>query len=69
MDADLFEYEMKKKGYRTPSMRAKALDLSLSAYYRRVNNTIECTREDIEATAVILGWDVTKRIFFGEEVS
>ena len=69
MDADLFEYEMKKKGYRTPTMRAKALDLSLSAYYRRVKNTIECTREDIEATAAILGWDVTKRIFFGEEVS
>lgn len=69
MDADLFEYEMKKKGYRTPKMRAKALDLSLSAYYRRVKNTIECTREDIEATATILGWDVTKRIFFGDEVS
>lgn len=69
MDADLFEYEMKKKGYRTPKMRAKALDISLSAYYRRVSNTIECTREDIEATAAILGWDATKRIFFGEEVS
>ena len=69
MDADLFEYEMKKKGYRTPTMRAKALNLSLSAYYRRVKNTIECTREDIEATAAILGWDTTKRIFFGDEVS
>lgn len=69
MDADLFEYEMKKKGYRTPTMRAKALDISLSAYYRRVKNTIECTREDIEATAAILGWDITKRIFFGDEVS
>lgn len=69
MDADMFEYEMKKKGYRTPKMRADALGLSLSAYYRRVGNAIECTREDIEATAGILGWDVTKRIFFGEEVS
>ena len=65
MDADLFEYEMKKKGYRTPKMRANALDISLSAYYRRVRNVIECTREDIEATAAILGWDVTRRIFFG----
>ena len=69
MDADLFEYEMKKKGYRTPEMRAKALGISLSAYYRRVGNTVECTREEIEASAAILGWDVAKRIFFGNEVS
>ena len=69
MDADLFEYEMKKKGYRTPEMRAEALGISLSAYYRRVRNTVECTREDIEASAAILGWDVAKRIFFGDEVS
>ena len=69
MDADLFEYEMKKKGYRTPEMRAEALGISLSAYYRRVRNTVECTREDIEASAAILGWDVAKRIFFSNEVS
>ena len=65
MDADLFDYEMKKKGYRTPKEKADALGLSLSAYYRRVSNAIECTREDIAATADILGWDVTQRIFFG----
>ena len=69
MDADLFEYEMKKKGYRTPKNRADALGISLSAYYRRVKNTIECTREDIETTAEILGWEITKRIFFSEKVS
>lgn len=66
MNADLFEYEMKKKGYRTPEMRAKALGISLSAYYRRVGNAVECTREDIETTAAILGWDVTMRIFFNQ---
>ena len=65
MDVDLFEYEMKKKGYRTAASRAKALNLSLSAYYRRMANIIECSREDIELTAGILGWDITKRIFFG----
>ena len=66
MDKDLFEYEMKKKGYRTASSRAKALGLSLSAYYRRMSNSIECSREDIETTASILGWDIAKRIFFGD---
>lgn len=69
MDADLFEYEMKTKGYRTPQSRADALGISLSAYYRRVRNAIECTREDIETIAAILGWDVAKRIFFSNEVS
>ena len=66
MDADLFEYEMKRKGYRTPKQRAEALELSLSAYYRRVRNRIECTREDIEKVASLLGWDTAKRIFFGD---
>ena len=69
MDVNLFEYEMKKKGYRTSKQRADALEMSLSAYYRRVRNSIECTREDIEKVATLLGWDVAKRIFFGEEVS
>ena len=69
MDADLFVYEMKKKGYRSPKQRAEALDISLSAYYRRVRNSIECTREDIEKVASLLGWEVARRIFFGDEVS
>ena len=69
MDADLFEYEMKKKGYRTAKQRAEALGISLSAYYRRVRNIIECTREDIDKVASLLGWDVARRIFFGDEVS
>ena len=69
MDADLFEYEMKKKGYRTPKQRAEVLQISLSAYYRRVRNSIECTREDIEKVASVLGWDIARRIFFGGEVS
>ena len=69
MDADLFEYEMKKKGYRTTKQRAEALGISLSAYYRRVRNIIECTREDIDKVASLLGWDVARRIFFGDKVS
>ena len=69
MDADLFEYLMKKEGYRTPKQRADAMEISLSAYYRRVRNNIECTREDIEKVASLLGWNAAKRIFFGDEVS
>ena len=69
MDADLFEYEMRKRGYRTSKQRAEVLGISLSAYYRRVKNNIECTKDDIEKVASLLGWNVTKRIFFGDEVS
>ena len=69
MDTDLFVYEMKRKGYRTSSQRAGVLQMSLSAYYRRVRNSTECTREDIEKVASLLGWEVAKRIFFGDEVS
>ena len=69
MDKDLFEYEMKKVGYRTPNDRAKAWGLSLSAYYRRISNDCECTQEEISRIADLLGWDVTKAIFFNEKVS
>lgn len=69
MDKDLFEYEMKKLGYRTPEQRADALGWSISAYYRRVSNTIECSKEDIEKVAALLGWDVAHRIFFDRKVS
>lgn len=69
MDVDLFEYEMKKKGYRTVTDRANAMGWSLSAYYRRMSNSIECTKADIETAAGILGWDITHRIFFANEVS
>lgn len=69
MDSDLFEYEMKKKGYRTPEMRAAALGISLSAYYRRVGNVVECTRSEINEVASILGWEAAKAIFFDNKVS
>jgi hypothetical protein len=69
MDKDLFEYEMKKAGYRTPEQRAKALNLSLSAYYRRVNGECECSKEEIGRVAELVGWDAAKRIFFDNEVS
>lgn len=69
MDKDLFEYEMKKKGYKTPIMRAEAMGWKLSAYYRRVGNEVECTQSDISKAADLLGWDVARRIFFAGEVS
>ena len=60
---------MRKKGYRTSKQRAEALGISLSAYYRRVKNNIECTKDEIEKVASLLGWDVAKHIFFGNKVS
>ena len=64
MDKDLFEYEMKKAGYRTPESRAEALGISLSAYYRRTSGECECTKAEIGRVAEILGWDMAHRIFF-----
>ena len=64
MDKDLFEYEMKKAGYRTPEQRAEALGISISAYYRRLNNECECTKELIEKVADLVGWEAARRIFF-----
>lgn len=69
MDKDLFEYEMKKAGYRTPEQRASAMGLSVSAYYRRVSKQCECTKEEIGIVADLVGWDAAKRIFFDAEVS
>lgn len=69
MDTYLFEYEMKRAGYKTPSQRAKAMGISLSAYYRRVNNECETTESDIRKVADLVGKDIAWRIFFGQEVS
>jgi hypothetical protein len=69
MDKDLFEYEMKKRGYKTPASRAEALGWSLSAYYRRVGGESECTKDDIGKVAELLGQEVAWHIFFGNEVS
>ena len=69
MDRDLFEYEMKKVGYRTPESRAKAMGISMSAYYRRTSGECECTKAEIGRVADILGQDLAWRIFFAKEVS
>lgn len=69
MDKDLFEYEMKKAGYRTPESRAEALGIKMSAYYRRTSGECECTKVEIGRVADILGQELAWRIFFGNEVS
>ena len=69
MDRDLFEYEMKKAGYRTPESRAEAMGLKLSAYYRRVNGECECSQSEIKKVSEILGQDVAWNIFFSQQVS
>ena len=60
MNVDLFEYEMKKAGYRTPEQRATAIGISISAYYRRINKKCECSKVEMEKIAELLGWDVMK---------
>ena len=65
MDKDLFEYEMKKAGFRTPESRAEALGIKMSAYYRRTSGECECSKEEIGRVANILGQEKAWRIFFG----
>ena len=60
----LFEYEMKKAGYKTPEQRANVMGISLSAYYRRINNKCECSKAEISNVADVIGWDAAKTIFF-----
>ena len=64
MNNDLFEFEMKKAGYRTPEQRASVLGVSISAYYRRINKKCECSKKEIGKVADVLGWDVARAIFF-----
>lgn len=66
MDKDLFEYEMKKAGYRTPESRAGAMCISMSAYYRRTSGECECSKAEISRVADILGQDLAWRIFFAK---
>lgn len=65
MDVDLFEYEMKRAGYRTPESRAKAMGIKKSAYYRRISGCCECSKAEIGKVADILGQEIAWRIFFG----
>lgn len=65
MDKDLFVYEMKKAGFKTPESRANAIGVSsISAYYRRVNGECEFSQTEISNVASILGWEKAKNIFF-----
>lgn len=66
MNVILFEYEMKKAGYKTPEQRADVMGVSLSAYYRRIKNECECTKKEMDNVAKALGLDVMVAIFFGE---
>ena len=66
MDKDLFEFEMKRAGYRTPESRAKALGVKMSAYYRRTSGECECSKVEISRVAEILGQDTAWRLFVGK---
>ena len=69
MDKELFEYAMKKAGYKTPESRAEAMGIKKSAYYRRTSGECECSKAEIGKVADILGWEMALRIFFANEVS
>ena len=69
MNVDLFEYEMKKAGYRTAEQRAEAMGISLSAYYRRLSKTCECSKKEMDRISDLLGQDVMLLIFFDQKVS
>ena len=65
MDKEMFVYEMKKAGYKTPESRAEAIGVnSVSAYYRRVNGECEFSQTEISKVSDILGWEKAKAIFF-----
>lgn len=65
MDKEMFVYEMKKAGYKTPESRADAIGVSsISAYYRRISGECEFSQSEICKVAEILGWDKAKAIFF-----
>lgn len=66
MDKEMFVYEMKKAGYKTPESRAEAIGVnSISAYYRRMNGECEFSQTEICKVSDILGWEKAKAIFFG----
>lgn len=65
MNVDLFEYEMKRAGFRTPAQRAEVLGVSLSAYYRRINKKCECSKKEMDNVAEALGGEIMHTIFFG----
>ena len=69
MDKDLFEYEMKKAGYKTTESRAEVMGISKSAYYRRMSGESECSKAEIVRVAEILGQELAWRIFFANQVS
>ncbi len=64
MNINLFEFKMKEAGFRTPKERAKAMGISLSAYYRRISQKCDCNKEEIARVAELFGWDVAREIFF-----
>lgn len=65
MDKEMFVYEMKKAGFKTPESRAGAIGVgSVSAYYRRISGECEFSQSEICKVAEILGWEKTKTIFF-----
>lgn len=66
MDVNLFEYEMKKAGFKSAKQRADALGISLPAYYRRTSLKSECSLKEISKVSSLLGRDVACAIFFAE---
>lgn len=68
MDAFKLEYEVKRKGY-TIREFCKALNMSRSAYYRKIKGTTEFTQGEIQLIVDLLGLESPMGIFFTSKVS
>lgn len=62
------EYEMKSRGVSVDDL-CKAIGISRSAYYRKVNGTSEFTQGEIQAIVDFLGLQTPMGVFFAEKVS
>ena len=68
MDKAKLLYEMQKKGISTQEMCAR-LDMSRSAFYRKINSLSEFTQGEIQRIVDILELKSPMGIFFAEKVS
>ena len=68
MDRLKLEYEMKRKGI-TVDMVCRHLDISRSAYYRKMNGTSEFTQSEIQKIIDLVELESPMGIFFSQKVS
>jgi len=68
VDKARFRYEMEKRKV-TPAMLCDVLNISKSAFYRKINGSSEFTQSEIQKIVDFLNLDSPVGIFFREKVS